>query len=484
MNLILSYCKVFTKGLKLTLVALVLLPVLGKAQASKSNKHIPVRQASQVTIPYQGNGLRTTGTATCPVNPTIVAQDTLGNTINNHAHICQSATPFYVFPQQATDFFGNPIGGVPGPCLGTLYTNFSNSLGLLGTEVFLQGGVPIYTICPSCPNGDSIGYGNGTAGSPWTFELYNLDTTQSVKVAICGAGAINTTTLSLVDCWTGNQLSSTPTSTVFTGASCDTLTLAPNTSMGTGMYTIAPATGSVALTYYGGGGILVQPSSLTPGTYTVNYTFTPPSADGCTAVTGNFKFTITASPTITVAGTQTICPGSTTTLTATSTAGAGTNFTWTPSGTLSAATGSVVTASPTVTTTYTITGVRGGGCSGTDTIRINVIPVTFSVNSATVCSGGNAVKLIASNSALTYTWAPAAGATISANTDTALVNPTSTTVYTITGGNGSCPPITITDSVKVVASPTIAVLSPTVCIGTTATITATGATSYTWFSIN
>jgi len=482
MKLVLSYCQSFNKGLKLVLVALALSPVLVNAQANRVPVHKPILRAHSYvpSVNINDGNLRTTGTPTCPVTGgfTLQGQDTAGNTVNNHATLCQNANPFFIQPGQPN------LGGIPSPCVSTTFTNFDNSLANFGTEIGLQGGVPQFTLCPTCT--EQIGYGSGVSGQPWVLQLFNLDSSQKTQFVLCNSGgAIVTSTVTLNDCWTGNQFPTTATSTTSTtfstSTSCDTLTLAANTNIGDGVYTITPATGSVAVTYFGGGGIEVQPSSLSPGNYVVNYTFTPPSGDGCTAVTANFHFKIIASPTVTVSGSQTICPGGSTTLTASSTSGAGTNFTWTPSGTLSASTGSVVVASPTVTTLYTVATQTtvGATCAGEDTIRITVIPSTFTVNPVTMCAG-TPTKLIASNSALTYTWAPAAGATISANTDTALVNPTSTTVYTITGSNGTCTPMTITDSVKVIATPTISVLSPTVCAGTTATITATGSSNYTW----
>ena len=138
----------------------------------------------------------------------------------------------------------------------------------------------------------------------------------------------------------------------------------------------------------------------------------------------------------------------------------------------------MVAANPTVTTTYTIIGTSSN-CSSTATSTVTVYSMpTFTVNKATICSG-NSVSLIASDNTLSYTWTPAASLNTTTN-DTVIATPSTTTVYSITGTNPACPSLTITDSVIVNISPTIAVLSPTVCSGTSATITAVGATTYTW----
>jgi hypothetical protein len=56
------------------------------------------------------------------------------------------------------------------------------------------------------------------------------------------------------------------------------------------------------------------------------------------------------------------------------------NFTWTPSGSLSSPTGSVVTATPTVTTTYTINAVNASnGATGSNTVTITVDPASFTL---------------------------------------------------------------------------------------------------------
>lgn len=56
------------------------------------------------------------------------------------------------------------------------------------------------------------------------------------------------------------------------------------------------------------------------------------------------------------------------------------NFTWSPSGTLSSSTGSVVTATPTATTTYTINAVNASnGATGSNTVTITVDPGSFTL---------------------------------------------------------------------------------------------------------
>lgn len=166
---------------------------------------------------------------------------------------------------------------------------------------------------------------------------------------------------------------------------------------------------------------------------------------------------------------DTICDGGAATLT---TSGANT-YVWMP-GNL---TGSSITVNPTTTTTYSVTGSVNGGCTGSSTYDVTVIPqptVTLTASSDTVCKGSPA-SLTASG-ANTYSW--------SSGTSTAssiIVTPTVNTTYTVTGTVGGC---SNSASVTInVSSPTISVAavdSNTICKGDSITLVANGATTYSW----
>jgi gliding motility-associated-like protein len=199
---------------------------------------------------------------------------------------------------------------------------------------------------------------------------------------------------------------------------------------------------------------------------TTSYTVTGTSG-GCTG-TAVSTVTVTPGPVITV-NSPTICAGQTAVLTA---SGAS-SYTWTPGATSSGI--NTANASPSVTTTYTVAGTAGGGCSGTAVSTVTVDagpPVT--VDSATICSGQ--VATLTASGATSYTWS--AGAT-SSGVNTATVSPLSTTTYTVSGTTGGCPG-TATSTVIVNLPLSISVNSPTICNGQTATLTATGASAYTW----
>lgn len=227
-------------------------------------------------------------------------------------------------------------------------------------------------------------------------------------------------------------------------------------------------TASGAVSYsWNPGAILTNPAVVSPGS-TTTYTVRGMDALGCT---NNTTLIVTVSPTPTVnitASSSTICIGNTTSLTATG----ATTYTWMP-GSL---TGSLVAVSPTTSTTYSVTG-DNSGCTSTNTISITVNSnptVTASASPTNICSGSSST--LSASGATSFTWMPG-----SLTGGTVTVSPTSTTTYTVTGFNGLCSS-TRTVNLIVSPNPTINIIStPTaVCLGNSATLTASGATTYTW----
>ncbi|MHB8259608.1 MAG: DUF7948 domain-containing protein [Bacteroidia bacterium] len=227
----------------------------------------------------------------------------------------------------------------------------------------------------------------------------------------------------------------------------------------------ATLTASGATTYSWNTGATTAAISVTP-TVTTTYTVTGTDNNGCTN-TATSTVTVNASPNVVIsssAGPTPICAGDTTTLTA---SGA-TTYTW--SANASSATTPTIVVSPTVTTTYTVIGTSSGcSLSATTTVTVNALP-SVTVNSATICAGSTAT--LTAHGASTYSW------NTGATTATITPSPTVTTTYTVIGSNGCAS--TATTTVTVNTSPTITVNSATVCAGSTATLTASGATTYSW----
>ncbi len=178
-----------------------------------------------------------------------------------------------------------------------------------------------------------------------------------------------------------------------------------------------------------------------------------------------FTRTVTINPVPTVAAvSSTICAGATGTITA---SGAST-YAWNTGGTTAS-----ITAVPSATTVYTVTGTSALSCTNvaTATITIKALP-TVAATSATLCSGTSSV--LTASGASTYTW------TSGSSTATISVSPTTTTVYTVTGTGTNACVNTTTSNVTVNALPSTTIISSTICAGATATLIASGASTYTW----
>ncbi len=153
-------------------------------------------------------------------------------------------------------------------------------------------------------------------------------------------------------------------------------------------------------------------------------------------------------------------------------ASGGQSYVWSPGGQTTA----TISVSPSATTTYTVTVTNSSGCSSTDNVvvSINPLPVVSAGVNTTICQGGT-TTLTASGANL-YSWSPGGQTTPSIN-----VNPATTTNYTVTGTNANGCSNTDVVVVNVNSLPaTTAGTDVNICVGSTATLNASGAVSYVW----
>jgi len=190
---------------------------------------------------------------------------------------------------------------------------------------------------------------------------------------------------------------------------------------------------------------------------------------GCYS-TATIDISIDALPTVFANSTTTvICEGESVTLT-----GSGaTSYIW------DNGVSDGVAFTPSGTTTYTVTGTDGNGCYSDDSITITVNPLPTVVANATsmeICLG-ESVTLTGSG-ATSYTWTDG----VNNYSDGAVVNPTVTTTYTVTGTDGNTCENTAQVTVTVNPLPTVtANASDTaICNGELVTLTGGGASTYTW----
>jgi len=194
-------------------------------------------------------------------------------------------------------------------------------------------------------------------------------------------------------------------------------------------------------------------------------------------------------PTISVSSATTICAGNSTTISALL-AGGGSTYTWSPATGLNQTNGQAVIASPTVTTSYSVTGTGISGCASTAnvgvSVSVNPLPI-ISVNPsvASTCNGDSALLTamgITTALPINYTWQPISGL-ISNTSPTVLAAPVANTTYTITGidQNGCYNTATATVNSNSLSNITITPANVSICIGNTIPITASGGTTYSWY---
>jgi len=238
--------------------------------------------------------------------------------------------------------------------------------------------------------------------------------------------------------------------------------------------------GSATLAGSGGTAYLWAPSTglssnsiaspIANPTVTTTYSVTVTNANGCTA-TSSMVLTVNQLPVASAGTNNAICTGNSTTLNATG----GTTYLWAPATSLNNAAIPNPVATPTNTTTYTVTVTDANGCSATSSkvVTVNFLPQADAGTNQIICLNQSA-NLTASGGT-TYLWSNNA-ATQSIN-----VSPAITTTYTVTVSNGSgC---SATDNAVVTVNtlpPADAGNNQAMCIGNSATLSATGGTSFIW----
>jgi gliding motility-associated-like protein len=302
---------------------------------------------------------------------------------------------------------------------------------------------------------------NGLSTTSGTTTTYVASPTVTTSYTVTGnqGACINSAVVTITVSSGGNSLSVSPSVTTCPTGS---VTLIVN---GGGSYTWSPA--SSILGSVNNSSVAANPSITT--IYTVQ-------GQGCSGTISNtIEVTVLNTlPVVAIGNPLALCAGGSSTLTA---SGADI-YNWLPATGLSTSSGSITIATPTISSSYTVTGTIGT-CSNTSVVNIVVTttPVyTVTANPASICVGQTAILTATANGISSYTW------NTGSTQNTVAVAPTTTTTYTVTD-NSSCPGQgTITVIVNPV--PVIFVNSATICSGKNATLTASGATSYTWNGVS
>ncbi|MBK6833643.1 MAG: T9SS type A sorting domain-containing protein [Bacteroidetes bacterium] len=397
----------------------------------------PSIQATDITFNDPAATYTITAVTTAP-NATftlIVTNDTPPAPTVNGSTICEGSTAlptanglgtlsWFTAPTGGSSFFTGGMYNTPPLSVTTTYyvqDAVSGCTSLTRAPVTISvNPTPVVTI--SGLNNICSGQGvslvsNLISGGPITSYLWNPGSFTSTSI-IPTPGGTTTYTLTVTNSFSCSNaithnvsVSPTPTVTVNSAAICAGQSVALNAA-GATLFNWSPGTG---LSSSVGANVTATPSSTI--TYTVTGTNGGCSGNGTSVVTVNPLPTVTASPTANV------CLGSSVFITA----GCGMSYTWSPGGSNSPAN----SVSPSISTTYTVTGVSATGCSNTATSFVTVNPLpTITSNPAAICIGEN-VTLTAVGAA-TYTWSP--GGTLGSSIS---VSPAVTTTYTITGASAA-----------------------------------------------
>ncbi len=330
----------------------------------------------------------------------------------------------------------------------TANNNFSDSGDLVYRDEFVITEAPSTPPAP-VPNftankvsaciSETITFNNSSSGNITGYE-WNFGSGATPPTAI-GVGPHQVSystsgqkTISLTTTGPGGSVTETKTNFIVVNN-------APNASAGNnvaicaGSSTTLAATGGTSYSWNNSGSLsnanIANPIA-TPNVNTT-YTVTVTDVNGCTAST-QVTVTVNALPNVSAGNDVTICSGGTTQLNATG----GINYSWNNSNTLSATNISNPIASPTVTTTYSVTATDANNCSNTATTTVNVstaLQVSIS-NDTTICEGSE-VQLFAGGGN-TFVWS-------NSNTlnNNLISNPIATpfvgqTTYTVDVSDGIC----------------------------------------------
>jgi len=317
------------------------------------------------------------------------------------------------------------------------------------------------------------------AGAGATYSWTNNNT--SIGLAASGNGDINAFTAIN----TGNTpVTATITVTPFNSCSGTTQTFTitvnptPNVTAGNNK-TLTCAVTSVILDgaststnpsfIWSGPGIVSGGNTATPtvdaaGTYTLTVT-----SAGCTA-TDQADVTLNNTPPVPNINPATadICAGQSVNLIASG----GSGFLWS-----TAQTTAVISVSPALNTTYSVTVTAANGCTAATSRQVNILPtlnVVIDPPVAAICSG-QPITLTASGGT-TYLWST------TETTASITVNPLTPTTYSVTATDaGGC---TGTASRQVTISPALVVditpVNATICEGESISLTATGGDTFLW----
>ncbi len=299
-----------------------------------------------------------------------------------------------------------------------------------------------------CAGASSTLTANATGGTGTLTYTWVSGPTTNVNTVTPAATAVYT-----VDVTDANNCAATSTVEVTVNA-LPTIMVNSGSICAGQSFTMVP-TGAVTYTYSNGTDVVMPTADAT---YSVSGT----DANGCASnVDAVSSVTVNVLPTISV-NSGSIC--------------AGQSFTMVPTGALTYTyTSGTDVVMPTADATYSVSGTDANGCvsnvDAVSSVTVNALP-TITVNSGAICAGQSFTMV--PTGALTYTY----------TSGTDVVMPTADATYSVSGtdANGCVSNVDAVSSVTVNTLPTISAVTNNtlLCVGQTATLSVTGALTYTW----
>lgn len=450
-------------------------PQPGLVAYYKLNEGIPngTNTGSTTAIDYSGNGnngtlnsFSLTGSASNWVTgrvrssaPTISISPSTNICIGTALNFSTNATTNFTWSTGNTN--SNPIAVTPSVS-GTYSISVTNSLNCT-TSSFV-------TVSNSPPNVTVVATQNSICLGASTSFSANGASTYSWSGGITNGQVFSPTVTSTYSLAAGNGCGLVNSVHTITVAPLQITTLANPSLVCEGSNCSLAAVASANGFTWSPGGQTGSTITITPFS---NAVYTVAATDGTCVGTQTVQITTKTTPSISVSNTfVTLCEGVSTSITA---SGAGNNgsYLWSPGGSILAS----ITVTPNATINYTVVGTNSLGCSSSAQIPILVLasPVfTVSASNTLVCNGQSIV--LAAGGANTYTWS--SGATTAS---TSVIPSFAYSVYSVsaTSSNNTC---TATQTVAIaVITPSVTYTSSvSICNGSSAILTATGANTYTW----
>ena len=420
------------------------------APGGQTTAAITVTPAATTTYTVTGTSLGCTSTDAVTV--TILANAPIN--AGPDVAICAGASTTLTATGGVTYSWNNGLGVgnnfSVSPAVTTTYTVVgTNAAGCTGTDAITVTVNPLPTVNAGADQTVCAGTAVTLSGSGAATYTWNNGVTNGVAFTPAATTTYTVTGTSAAGCINTDQVIVTVNPLPTVNAGIDQTVCAG---------TAVTLNGSGAATYTWNNGV-TNGVAFTPAA-TTTYTVTGTSAAGCIN-TDQVVVTVNPLPTVNAGADQTVCLGATVTL---SGSGAAT-YTWNNGIT------NGVAFTPTLgTTTYTVTGTSAAGCINTDQVivTVNPLPAPIINGPSTYCSGNTAL-LSTSTPFTTYSWST--GSTNPTVNVTAANNPITVTVTNAFACQATSPAFTVTQNNVITANFTV-----TICQGQSATIHGTSQT--------